>query len=64
MLTYEQYAEYRNRKNLTDYRVAKELGFQASTLNSWKRGLYTPKINKLLAVAKLLDIPVEMIVGD
>ena len=56
---YAAYARIRDERGYSDYRVSKELGIGAATLSDWKNGLSTPKADKLLAIAKLLNTTVE-----
>lgn len=60
--SYAVYAGLRDKREKTDYSVANELGFSPSTLSDWKAGLYTPKLDKLAAIANLFDVPIEMFV--
>ena len=39
--------------------MAKLSGVSNVTLSGWKHGLYTPKIDKIKAIAKVLDKPLE-----
>lgn len=55
---YTKYANIRDSKNLTDYQVAKISGVSTATLSEWKRGNYTPKYDKLKAIAEALETPV------
>ncbi len=59
---YSIYEKLRNEREMTDYAVAKELEIAPSTLSDWKAGLYSPKIDKLAAIAKLFDVPLEQFV--
>lgn len=59
---YEKYAKLRDERGLTDYRVAQDTGIPASTLSEWKAGLYRPKVDKLLKIAKLFNIPVNELI--
>lgn len=56
---YLKYAELRDKKGVTDYRVAKETGLSTATLTNWKKGNYRPKLDKLLAIAKYFGVSVE-----
>lgn len=60
---YKKYAELRDKRNLTDYRVAAETGISTATLSNWKNGNYVPKFDKLLLLAKYFDVPVEYFCG-
>jgi len=59
MPLYEKYALLRDEKGVTDYWVAKETGIATATLSSWKQGIYTPKLDKIVLIAKVLDVPLE-----
>lgn len=58
-VSYANYARLRDEKGFTDYRVAKETGICSSTISDWKRGLTTPKADKLLTISQLLEVPME-----
>ena len=60
--SYAVYESLRNEREKTDYSVATELGFSPSTLSDWKAGLYTPKLDKLAAIANMFDVPIETFV--
>ena len=55
---YEAYARLRDERGMTDYRVSQETGISPSTLSCWKTGRYTPKIDKLMLIAKLFNVTV------
>lgn len=55
---YKKYAELRDKKGVTDYRVSSETGVSTATLSSWKNGVYTPKADKLLLLANYFGVPV------
>lgn len=55
---YEIYAKLRDARELTDYQVCKQTGIASATLSAWKAGQYTPKIDKLLKIAKLFNVTV------
>lgn len=64
-MKYETYVEYRDRKGMVDHKIAKECGIPKSTFSAWKRGLYTPKLDKQVRIAELLGIPTsEVLVID
>lgn len=56
---YEKYAKLRDKKHVTDYRVAADTGISTATLSNWKNGNYVPKFDKLLILAKYFGVPVE-----
>lgn len=55
---YEAYAKLRDERGLTDYKVCQETGIASATLSSWKSGKYTPKVDKLMLIAKLFNVTV------
>lgn len=42
----------------TAYQVSKRTGISTATLSEWKKGTYTPKIDKLQKIAEHFDVPV------
>ena len=56
---YGRYVALREKKGVTDYRVAVETGITKSTFSDWKSGRSVPKADKLLSLAKYVDVPVE-----
>lgn len=56
---YEKYVILRDEKGVTDYRVAECTGITKSTFTDWKNGRSKPKFDKLLALARYFDVPVE-----
>lgn len=61
---YEKYAILRDERGYTDYEVSKHTGVSTSTLTNWKYGRYTPKINKLLAIAVFFGVTVDYFLDD
>lgn len=64
MASYEHYAELRDTKGLNDYKMSQLTNIRASTFSEWKSGKYTPKVDKMLAIAKVLEIPLEELLED
>lgn len=56
---YERYVILREKKGVTDYRVASDTGITKSTFTDWKTGRSKPKFDKLLALARYFGVPVE-----
>lgn len=56
---YEKYVALRDKKGVTDYRVAEATKITKSTFTDWKNGRSKPKLDKLLALAKYFNVPVE-----
>lgn len=59
---YNKYAKYRDKKKLTDYRVCKLTGIPTSNIAQWHTGIAMPKIDKLQAIAKVLEIEVTKLI--
>lgn len=59
MVSYEKYAEIRDKRGMTDYTVAKETGISASTFSEWKRGMYVPKLDKIAKICKLFCVSID-----
>lgn len=55
---YEKYVELRSKKNLTDYKVARDTGITKSTFTDWKTGRSTPKLDKLIILANYFGVPI------
>lgn len=56
---YDIYAKLRDARSMTDYSVAKETGISTVTLSAWKNGKYTPKVDKLVKIAKLFGVTID-----
>lgn len=56
---YEKYEKLVSKHGLTTYKVCKDTGIERSTISRWKNGAYTPKVDKLLILAKYFDVPLE-----
>lgn len=61
---YSKYVALRDKLGITDYRVAMDTGITKSTFTDWKTGRSVPKFEKLLALAKYFDVPVEYFAED
>ncbi|MDD3253109.1 MAG: helix-turn-helix transcriptional regulator [Lachnospiraceae bacterium] len=61
---YEKYITLRDKKGVTDYRVAEETGITKSTFTDWKNGRSKPKFDKLLLLAKYFKVPVEYFASE
>lgn len=44
--------------------VARECGIDPSTISHWKKGLYTPKLDKLQKIADYFDVTVGYLKGE
>lgn len=56
---YEKYLMLRNKKGVTDYRVAIETGIPKSTFSEWKSKRSCPKIDKLKKIADYFGVSIE-----
>lgn len=61
---YEKFNELLQTSGLTAYKVAKETGVSRSTLAAWKKGEYTPKIDKLKKIADYFGVPLATLTGE
>jgi len=59
LATYDIYAKERDKKGVKDVHIARAAGMRPSTISDWKHGHYTPKHDKLVAISKVLEIPVQ-----
>lgn len=64
IVSYPKYSALRNEKNMTDYRVAHEIGISASSLSEWKSGHYTPNVDKLYKIAQLFNVPYDALLEE
>jgi len=55
---YEKYRILRDERGLTDYKVSCDTGIATATLTSWKQGVYQPKVEKLMVLAKYFGVDV------
>lgn len=61
---YSDYEKIRDEKGLSDYAVAKRSGVPPTVISDWKRGRSTPKIDKLIKIAKVIDCDVLTLVDE
>lgn len=61
---YENYERIRNTKGYKDSDVSKATGVAKSTFSDWKNGRSKPKTDKLIKIAKFLDVSVEQLEFD
>lgn len=61
---YKNFENLLKEKNLTAYQVSKETGVATATLSEWKKGTYTPKLEKLLKIADYLGVPIEELIKE
>lgn len=56
---YEKFEELLADRNVTAYRVAKDLDMPRSAFSGWKNGRSTPKIETLQRIADYFNVPVS-----
>lgn len=56
---YEKYSALRDKRNVSDYRVALDTGITRSTFTDWKNGRSSPKIDKIQKIANYFGVPIE-----
>lgn len=56
---YQRYEALAESHGLSNYRVSKETGVSQETLSSWKKGKYTPKMDKIEVLASFFDVDPE-----
>ena len=60
---YEIYAKLRDERGMTDYQVCKATNISTATMRCWKSGKYTPKIDRMVKIAKLFGVTLDELVG-
>lgn len=61
---YENFARLCELSDVKPSQVSKATGISTATLSSWKKGLYTPKNDKLQKIADFFQVPIEYIRGE
>lgn len=61
MIKVKTLAELRAEKKLSQRDLAKELNIQPGTIGMYESGKRTPPLSRAIEIAKLFDVPVEMI---
>lgn len=56
---YENFRNLLQKNGVTPYKVSKETGVSQSTLSDWKRGVSTPKNDKLQKIADYFNVSVS-----
>lgn len=50
--------------NVKPYEISKKTGISSSVFTDWKKGRYTPKVDKLEKIAGFFGLPVTVFYGD
>lgn len=61
---YEKFRELCERARVTPGQVAKATGVASSTLTEWKKGRYTPKVDKLQLIADYFNVPLDELMSS
>lgn len=56
-------AFYRKKRKMNQKDLADRLGVAATTVSGWERGAYTPDIDTLFSVCRLLDVTLQEMFG-
>ncbi len=56
---YEHFEKLCKDNNIKASKVSKETGIPTATLSSWKKGVYTPKQDKLQLIANYFNVSVD-----
>ena len=62
-MSYETYAEIRDKLGLKDAEVARRADINKTTFPQWKAGLFEPKYEKRRKIAEVLGVTVEQLDG-
>lgn len=60
---YERLEMLLKEKGISAYQLAKDTGISRVTLTNWKKGNYTPKIEKISIIAEYFNVSVEWLTG-
>ena len=61
---YENFARLCAMNGVRPSQVSRATGISTATLSSWKKGVYTPKNDKLQKIAEYFQVPVEYLRGE
>lgn len=64
MVSYARYEALRDAKGLNNNQVAKECKFDSSILVFWKQGRSKPKLDKIIAISKVLGCTLEDLIEE
>jgi transcriptional regulator with XRE-family HTH domain len=56
---YRNFERLLNERGITAYRVAKDTKISTVTLSDWKKGKYTPKLDKIAKIANYFGVPLD-----
>ena len=61
---YDRMLELLTENHISASKLAKELGFSPATMSDLKRGLTTPKLDKLQLIANYFNVSVDWLMGN
>lgn len=62
---YEIFKKLMEEKGLTAYKVSTDTGISQATLSDWKNGkISSPKMDKLVVLAKYFDVDLDYLMGN
>lgn len=61
---YTKFEKLLQKNGLTAYKVAADTGISTATLSNWKKGRYTPKVDKLQILADYFGVSLEYFLKD
>lgn len=56
---YKAYERLRDAAGITDYEVSQKTGIGTSTLTDWKKGRYTPKLDKIMKICDFFGVSID-----
>jgi transcriptional regulator with XRE-family HTH domain len=59
----ERITELRNKYNLTQHALAKELGVSRSSVNAWELGISTPSVERIVDISNYFHVTVDYLLG-
>ncbi len=59
----ERITELRNKNNLTQHALARELGVSRSSVNAWEMGISTPSVERIVDIATYFHVTVDYLLG-
>ena len=59
----ERITELRNKNNLTQHALARELGVSRSSVNAWEMGISTPSVERIVDISNYFRVTVDYLLG-
>ena len=64
VVMYEKLEKLMESRNVSRYKLSKDLGFSRSMFTDWKAGKYTPKQDKIQMIAEYFGVPLSYFYGE